>query len=100
MFFFFFFEVNSNSDIALTEAKLSLHMHKAYVKICQYLGASLSLGGRAGHQTLVHQLPDGAAQSALRWAHGRAWSVTAWCSKRLLIHGAYSLLSQLLSHYS
>lgn len=31
---FFFFEVNSNFDIALTEAKLSLHMHKAYVKIC------------------------------------------------------------------
>lgn len=68
--------------------------------LCQYLGASLSLGGRAGHQTLVHQLPDGAAQSALRWTHGRAWSVTAWCSERLLIHGAYSLLSQLLSHYS
>lgn len=32
--FFFFFDVNSNFDIALTEAKLSLHMHKAYVKIC------------------------------------------------------------------
>lgn len=29
----FFFEVNGNFDIALTEAKISLPVHKAYVKV-------------------------------------------------------------------
>lgn len=62
--FFFFFEINGNFDIALIEAEISLAMHKAYVKICQWLGISLSLGGRAGHQPLLHHLPEGAVWSA------------------------------------
>lgn len=73
-------------------------MHKAFVKICQYLRISLS-GTQGWHQSLLHHLPEGAVWSALRWACGRAWSVTAWGSERLLVHGAYSLPSQLLPHY-
>lgn len=31
--FFFFFEINGNFDIALIEAKISLPVHRAYVKV-------------------------------------------------------------------
>lgn len=89
-----FFEISGNFDIALIEAKISLSMHKTYAKICYVSIWGFSSLWEAGLATKPFSI------SSPPWAHGRAWSVTAGCSERLVVHGAYSLPSQLLPHYS